>query len=267
MIKICPIGVNIVVKGKTGVGAITNIDGNFTLEVNQGDAIEVSYIGYAPQTLKVTDNNIYNIQLSADAELLEEVVVTALGIKRKSKALGYNLTEVKSDEITTVKDANFVNSLTGKVAGLQINSSSSGIGGSTKVVMRGVKSISKSNNVLYVVDGVPLNNTNGGDVEKNQGFYTAAPKGEGIADFNPEDIESMSVLTGPAAAALYGSNAANGAILITTKKGAAGKPKITLSHNTGFFQPIRNSAFPEHIRQQTGRIFELGRQIGNPFFL
>lgn len=228
------IGVNIVVKGKTGVGAITNIDGNFTLEVNQGDAIEVSYIGYAPQTLKVTDNNIYNIQLSADAELLEEVVVTALGIKRKSKALGYNLTEVKSDEITTVKDANFVNSLTGKVAGLQINSSSSGIGGSTKVVMRGVKSISKSNNVLYVVDGVPLNNTNGGDVEKNQGFYTAAPKGEGIADFNPEDIESMSVLTGPAAAALYGSNAANGAILITTKKGAAGKPKITLSHNTDF---------------------------------
>lgn len=127
------------------------------------------------------------------------------------------MTEVKSDEITTVKDANFVNSLTGKIAGLQINSSA-GIGGSTKVVMRGTKSISKSNNVLYVVDGVPLNNTNGGDVETDQGFYTTAPKGEGIADFNPEDIESMSVLTGPAAAALYGSNAANGAILITTKK-------------------------------------------------
>lgn len=258
------IGVNIVVKGKPGVGAITNIDGNFTLEVNQGDAIEVSYIGYAPQTLKVTDNNIYNIQLSADAELLEEVVVTALGIKRKSKALGYNLTEVKSDEITTVKDANFVNSLTGKVAGLQINSSSSGIGGSTKVVMRGVKSISKSNNVLYVVDGVPLNNTNGGDVEKNQGFYTAAPKGEGIADFNPEDIESMSVLTGPAAAALYGSNAANGAILITTKKGAAGKPKITLSHNTDFSNPFVTPRFQNTYGNKPGEFSSWGDKLATP---
>lgn len=257
------IGVNIVVKGKPGVGAITNIDGNFTLEVNQGDAIEVSYIGYAPQTLKVTDNNIYNIQLSADTELLEEVVVTALGIKRKSKALGYNLTEVKSDEITTVKDANFVNSLTGKVAGLQINSSA-GIGGSTKVVMRGIKSISKNNNVLYVIDGVPLNNSNGGDAEENVGFYTTEPKGEGIADLNPEDIESMSVLTGPSAAALYGSNAANGAILITTRKGAAGKPQITLAHNTDFSKPFVLPRFQNTYGNKPGEFSSWGNKLASP---
>lgn len=257
------IGVNIVVKGKPGVGAITNIDGNFTLEVNQGDAIEVSYIGYAPQTLKVTDNNIYNIQLSADTELLEEVVVTALGIKRKSKALGYNLTEVKSDEITTVKDANFVNSLTGKVAGLQINSSA-GIGGSTKVVMRGIKSISKNNNVLYVIDGVPLNNSNGGDAEENVGFYTTEPKGEGIADLNPEDIESMSVLTGPSAAALYGSNAANGAILITTRKGATGKPQITLAHNTDFSKPFVLPRFQNTYGNKSGEFSSWGNKLASP---
>lgn len=257
------IGVNVMIKGKSGVGTITDFDGNFTLDVAEGDVLEISYVGFASQTVKVLAANEYNVQLKADTETLEEVVVTALGIKRKSKALGYNLTEVKSDEITTVKDANFVNSLTGKIAGLQINSSA-GIGGSTKVVMRGTKSISKSNNVLYVVDGVPLNNTNGGDVETDQGFYTTAPKGEGIADFNPEDIESMSVLTGPAAAALYGSNAANGAILITTKKGAAGKPKITLSHNTDFSNPFVLPRFQNTYGNKPGEFSSWGDKLDSP---
>lgn len=256
------IGVNIVVKGKPDVGTITNIDGNFSLEVASGDVLDISYVGYTSQLVKITNDNIYNIQLDTDAKLLDEVVVTALGIKRKSKALGYNLTEVKSDEITTVKDANFVNSLTGKVAGLQINSSSSGIGGSTKVVMRGTKSISKSNNVLYVVDGVPLNNTNGG--EASQGFYSAAPKGEGIADFNPEDIESMSVLTGPAAAALYGSNAANGAILITTKKGAAGKAKITFSQNADFSTPFVTPRFQNTYGNKPSEFSSWGDKLETP---
>lgn len=257
------IGVNVMIKGKSGVGTITDFDGNFTLDVAEGDVLEISYVGFASQTVKVLAANEYNVQLKADTETLEEVVVTALGIKRKSKALGYNLTEVKSDEITTVKDANFVNSLTGKIAGLQINSSA-GIGGSTKVVMRGTKSISKSNNVLYVVDGVPLNNTNGGDVETDQGFYTTAPKGEGIADFNPEDIESMSVLTGPAAAALYGSNAANGAILITTKKGAAGKPEITLSHNTDFSNPFVLPRFQNTYGNKPGEFSSWGDKLDSP---
>lgn len=257
------IGVNVMIKGKPGVGTITDFDGNFVLEATEGDVLEISYVGYASQDVKILAANSYNVQLKPDTETLEEVVVTALGIKRKSKALGYNLTEVKSDELTTVKDANFVNSLTGKVAGLQINSSG-GIGGSTKVVMRGAKSISKSNNVLYVIDGVPLNNTNGGDVEATQGFYTTAPKGEGIADINPEDIESMSVLTGPSAAALYGSNAANGAILITTKKGAAGKPKITLAHNTDFSKPFVLPRFQNTYGNKPGEFTSWGDKLDTP---
>lgn len=257
------IGVNVMIKGKPGVGTITDFDGNFSLEVAEGDVLEVSYVGYATQDVKVQASNVYNLTMKADTEVLEEVVVTALGIKRKSKALGYNLTELKSDEVTAVKDANFVNSLTGKVAGLQINSSG-GIGGSTKVVMRGAKSISKSNNVLYVIDGVPLNNTNGGDAEAGQGFYTTAPKGEGIADINPEDIESMSVLTGPSAAALYGSNAANGAILITTKKGAAGKPKITLAHNTDFSKPFVLPRFQNTYGNKPGEFTSWGEKLDTP---
>ena len=257
------IGVNVMIKGKPGVGTITDFDGNFSLEVAEGDVLEVSYVGYAALNVKVQASNVYNLTMKADTEVLEEVVVTALGIKRKSKALGYNLTELKSDEVTAVKDANFINSLTGKVAGLQINSSA-GIGGSTKVVMRGAKSISKSNNVLYVIDGVPLNNTNGGEAQEGQGFYTSAPSGEGIADFNPEDIESMSVLTGPSAAALYGSNAANGAILITTKKGAAGKPKITLAHNTDFSKPFVLPCFQNTYGNKPGEFSSWGEKLDTP---
>lgn len=152
-----------------------------------------------------------------DTERLDEVVVTALGIKRAEKALSYNVQQVKSEELVRVKDANFVNSLNGKIAGVSINKSASGVGGATRVVMRGAKSIEGDNNALYVVDGIPLFNTNMGNTDS--GIMGEGKAGtEGIADFNPEDIESISVLSGPSAAALYGSSAANGVILITTKK-------------------------------------------------
>ena len=153
---------------------------------------------------------------------LDEVVVTALGIKRSEKALSYNVQKVNNDALTSVKDANFVNSLNGKVAGVNIQRSASGVGGSTRVTMRGNKSISGDNNVLYVVDGVPIGNQadRTGD---GTGFGSGRTSGEGIANFNPDDIESVSVLTGPSAAALYGASAANGVILINTKKGEAGK--------------------------------------------
>lgn len=153
--------------------------------------------------------------MGEDTQTLDEVVVTALGIKRSQKALSYNVQEVKGDELNTVKDANFMNSLAGKVAGVNINASASGVGGATRVVMRGVKSIASDNNALYVIDGVPIFNVNNGTTE---GQYSTQPRGEGISDINPDDIESMSVLSGPAAAALYGSSAAQGVILITTKK-------------------------------------------------
>ena len=159
------------------------------------------------QAITLANAQPLKIVMGEDTKVLDEVVVTALGIKRSQKALSYNVQEVKGDELTTVKDANFMNSLAGKVAGVNINASSSGIGGATRVVMRGTKSISANNNALYVIDGVPIFNTNNGETN---GQYSTQPKGEGISDINPEDIESMSVLSGPAAAALYGSNAAQG---------------------------------------------------------
>ena len=181
------------------------------------------------QAITLTSAQPLKVTLGEDTQVLDEVVVTALGIKRATKALSYNVQEVKGDELTTVKSANFMNSLAGKVAGVNINASSSGVGGATRVVMRGTKSISSDNNALYVIDGVPIFNTNKGDTN---GQYSAQPRGEGISDINPEDIESMSVLSGPAAAALYGSNAASGVILITTKKGKEGKARIIISNKS-----------------------------------
>ena len=227
------IGVNVTIKGE-GKGTITNIDGRFNIEAKKGDILTVSYIGYKSVEIRVTDKNDYTVQLIPDNQLLNEVVVTALGIKRESKALSYNVQEVKSSEYLTNKDANFINALSGKVAGVTINSSSSGVGGASKVVMRGVKSISQSSNALYVIDGMPMYN-----MSKSGGTeFDSAGSSEAIADINPEDIESMSVLTGAAAAALYGSEAANGAIVITTKKGAAGHTNFTFTQTTDFMRPF-----------------------------
>lgn len=195
---------------------MTDLDGKFTLKVSAGDILEFSYIGYASQSVTVTNANSLNITLSEDTQALDEVVVTALGIKRAEKALSYNVQQVKSEELVRTKDANFVNSLNGKIAGVTINKSAGGAGGSTRVVMRGAKSIEGDNSALYVVDGIPLFNTTLGTGNDVLGEGRATT--EGIADFNPEDIESISVLSGPSAAALYGSSAANGVILITTKK-------------------------------------------------
>lgn len=154
--------------------------------------------------------------MQEDTETLEEVVVTALGIKRSEKALSYNVQQVKGDALTTVKDANFMNSLAGKIAGVQINSSSAGAGGAVRVVMRGTKSLVKDDNALYVIDGVPMFNVE--SVSDQGGTMNEQPGTNSVADINPEDIESMSILTGPSAAALYGSSASNGVVLITTKK-------------------------------------------------
>ena len=168
---------------------------------------------------------------------VDAVVVTALGIKKQEKALTYNVQEVSGSIVNTVKDANFVNSLSGKIAGLQINASASGAGGSTRVVMRGVKSINGDNNALYVVDGIPLPSLRS---KQTEGIYETPDGGdyEGIANINPEDIESMSVLTGATAAALYGSQGANGVILITTKKGQEGRVRVNYANNTTFSSPL-----------------------------
>lgn len=208
------IGVSILVKG-TSDGAITDLDGNYKVITKSINPVIVySYIGYKTQEIPLKGQTLVNITLMDDTQVIDEVVVTALGIKRATKALSYNVQEIKSEDLLTNKDANFINSLSGKVAGVTINSSSSGVGGASKVVMRGSKAIDQSSNALYVIDGVPMFNlgSEGGKEFDSKGTT------EAIADINPEDIESMSVLTGAAAAALYGSHAANGAIVITTKK-------------------------------------------------
>ncbi len=233
------IGVSILVKGTTN-GTITNIDGEYSIDIEKADAVlSYSYIGYETQNIAVKNQSVINITLSDDTQAIEEVVVTALGIKRATKALSYNVQEVKSDDLLTNKDANFINALSGKVAGVTINSSSSGVGGASKVVMRGTKGIDQSSNALYVIDGVPMFNlgSEGGKEFDSRG------SSEAIADINPEDIESMSVLTGAAAAALYGSHAANGAIVITTKKGKEGTLSVTVTQNTEFQRPFHTPQF------------------------
>lgn len=223
------IGVSILEVGTTN-GTITDIDGNFTLSVNEGATLEISYIGYKTQTLPVRAK-LGQIVMKEDTEVLDEVVVTALGIKRSQKALSYDVQEVKGDALTAVKDANFMNSLAGKVAGVQISSGATGAGGAARVVMRGMKSLTKDNNALYVIDGVPVFNTGSSGGE---GQYGSMGGSDAVADLNPDDIASVSMMTGPSAAALYGSAAANGVVLITTKKGQTEKTNLTVSNSTTF---------------------------------
>lgn len=229
------IGVSILVKGSTN-GTVTDVDGNFNIEAVKGATLEISYIGYTTQSIPVTGNVSLNIVMKEDSEQLEEVVVTALGIKRSEKALSYNVQKVGGDELTAIKDANFMNSLNGKVAGVNIQRSASGVGGSTRVVMRGNKSIAGDNNVLYVVDGIPIGNQ--ANREGDGSSFDSKSSGEGIANFNPDDIESISVLTGPSAAALYGASAANGVILINTKKGKEGTLRVNVASSVELSNPF-----------------------------
>jgi TonB-linked SusC/RagA family outer membrane protein len=230
-----PIRASIQVKGKT-TGQTTDDAGSFTINATEGDILIISSVGYITREIKVENiSAILVITLLPQSGEIENIVVTALGIKRAERALAYHVQELKSADLTRNKDANFVNALAGKIAGVTINSSSSGIGGSTRVIMRGTKSITQNNNVLYVIDGMPIPNANNGG--SSDAFYALATT-EGISSINPEDIESISALTGPSAAALYGNQGANGVIIVNTKKGQAGKVKVALSHSSDFYQPF-----------------------------
>lgn len=202
------------------------------------------------------------ITLQPESHTIDQVVVTALGIKRAEKALSYNVQKVSADELTRNKDANFVNSLNGKVAGVSISKSASGVGGATRVIMRGAKSIEGDNNVLYVIDGIPLFNFSGGTDSGIMGEGRVSS--EGIADINPEDIESINVLAGPSAAALYGSNAANGAILITTKKGKEGRVEISFSSSADFSSPLLMPEFQNKYGNKQGPYESWGEKLATP---
>lgn len=216
------IGASVVVKGRS-MGTVTDANGHFSLDVKPGTLLEISYVGYKSITVKASNN--MKIILAEDKKMIDEVVVTALGIKRDRKALGYGVGEVKGEELTKAKETNVINSLAGKIPGLVVSQTAGGASGSTRVILRGSTEMTGNNQPLYVVDGVPLDNTNYGSAGTSGGFDL----GDGISSINPDDIETMSVLKGPAASALYGSRASHGVILITTKK--AGKDKFSVEYN------------------------------------
>ena len=255
------IGATIMVEGSKD-GVVTDIDGNYTINAAPKAKLVISYVGYTAQTILVGDKTTIDVTLKEVANTMNEVVVTALGIKRAEKALSYNVQSVGSNELTRNKDANFVNSLNGKVAGVNISKSASGVGGATRVIMRGAKSIEGDNNVLYVIDGIPIFNFSGG---RDSGIMgEGRVSSEGIADLNPEDIESISVLAGPSAAALYGSNAANGAILITTKKGKEGRVDISFSSSADFSSPLLMPEFQNTYGNKLGSYESWGEKLATP---
>ena len=253
------VGVSILVKGSAR-GTTTDVSGRFVLRIEPGDVLVASYLGYESVEVAADSRTGVEIRMQESSKALDAVVVTALGIKRSEKALSYNVQGVQGEDMNIVKDANFMNSLAGKVAGVSINASAGVVGGATRVVMRGTKSISGNNNALYVIDGVPILNVTGGSVDSEYGLAG----GEGISDINPEDIESVNVLTGPSAAALYGSAAANGVVLINTRKGSAGKPKITVSNNTTFSSPFMMPEFQNTYGNKIGIYASWGEKLAKP---
>lgn len=220
-------GANLIEKGNPTNGTVSDINGNFSISIPEGSTLVVSAIGYKTQEITITNPSAQlNILLEEDVLLLDDVVVTALGIRRDRKALGYGLEEVQGEAFTKARETNVINSMAGRVAGLVVSQTAGGPSGSTRVLLRGNTEITGNNQPLYVVDGVPLDNTNYGSA----GTYGGYDLGNGISAINPDDIENISVLKGPAASALYGSRASHGVILITTKK-ADDKQKVSVEYN------------------------------------
>lgn len=226
------VGVNVVIKGTTA-GTTTDIDGKYSIVVNDADSVLVfSFIGYMPKETVLGESTTVDVLLKMETVNLNTVVVTALGIEREKKALGYAVQEVGGDEINKVQDANLLNNLSGKVAGITVLQGNSGVGSSSRMVVRGEGSLSGDNQPLYVVDGVPVNNYTAPSVTNSSSSGTQeVDYGNGAGEINPNDIESITVLKGANAAALYGSRAANGVVVITTKSGK-GKKGIGVSVNS-----------------------------------
>ena len=207
-------GATVLVEG-TQNGVSTDFDGNYSIDASSGDTLVFSFVGYSSQSVVVGSSATVNVSLQPD-NALSEVVVTALGVKRNVKAVGYSITQVDGGELSDNKTTNAINALQGKVAGVMVTGSAMGAKGSSRVVIRGTSSLTGNNQPLYVVDGITINNSNLGSA----GVWGGADYGDGISSINPDEIESVSVLKGGAAAALYGSRASNGVIIINTKSGA-----------------------------------------------
>ncbi len=248
-------GVTVVIKG-TNQGAATDGSGMYSIKAAAGQVLVFTFVGYRPNEVTVGKSAQLNIRMETDFQSVKEVVVTALGIKEDKKNLGVTVTEVKGNEILRSQRTNFVDALQGRVAGLQVNQSSGLPGASSTVVIRGISSLSGSNEPLYIVDGLPYSNK----TFATSSFATATTSGQSLenrgvdfsnrgADINPEDIESVTVLKGPEATSLYGIDASNGAIVITTKRGKAGEMKVSYSNS---FSVTKINKLPE-IQQVYGQ--------------
>ena len=244
------IGANVIELGSNN-GTVTDLDGNYQLKVGANAILEFTYTGYVSQKFTVGTQTIINVTLT-EGVALSEIVVTALGISREKKSLTYAAQTIQGGQLTQVRDANFANTLQGKVAGLVVTNASSGVGGATRVNLRGNRSIQSSNNALFVIDGVPVDNSTPGQVGNDFGGYNGS---DGVANINPDDIESISVLKGAAASVLYGSRAANGVILITTKKGGAGAISVDVNSGAQFDAPLTLPYLQNEYGQGNGGVF------------
>ena len=258
---------------ETNDGTTTDFDGNYSINASEGQTILLSYVGYETLTLKVSDDSNFDISLKQSVAL-DEIVVTALGISREKKSLGYSVTEVDGDNVNTIKDNNLASSLTGKVAGLQVSAAGS-LGSGSRITIRGNSSLSGNSQALIVVDGMPINaslplSNDGGQREAGsnngggQPSFEPSIAGGGISDINPDDVESISVLKGPAASALYGSRAGNGVILVTTKKGSSSdRLGVTLKTNLYVDNPMFLPDFQNLYGQGTLSAPNLARSAGS----
>ena len=219
-------GVSVVIEG-SNKGVETDFDGKYSIEANSGDVFVFRYLGYETVKITVAGSDIINVTLEEGGEVLDEIVITAFGIKKSEKALGYSVQSIKGDAMTEARESNLTNAISGKIAGVQVTGTSGSVGASSRIVLRGNSSITGNNEPLYVVDGVPISNSSFGSAGSGGGVDLP----NGAADINPDDIETITVLKGPNAAALYGLRAGNGVIVITTKKGDASK-KFSVSINT-----------------------------------
>ena len=244
-------GVTVQVKGTT-LGVTTDLNGNYSLSVPQNATTLIfSYIGMKRQEVEIGGRSVINVVLESELLGLDEVVVTALGIAREKKALGYSVQDVQGDEIAKAKETNIINSLQGRISGAQITSTSGAVGASSRIVIRGISSLSGNNQPLFVVDGVPIDNSNFGNTGTD-----GTNRGNGAADINPDDIETLTVLKGANASALYGSRASAGVIVVTTKKGKKGeKLTVDLSNTTTFETPLRLPDFQNGYGQGNGGAF------------
>lgn len=251
-------GVNIIVKGTTN-GTQTDFDGKYSIKANTGDILSFTYLGLKSQEVKVGTSSTLNVTMMEDAAVLDEVVVTALGIKREEKALGYSVQSIKGEGLTEARESNISNAISGKVAGVQVTGTSGSVGASSRIVLRGNSSITGNNEPLYVVDGVPVDNRSFG----NAGSGGGVDLPNGAADINPDDIESITVLKGPNAAALYGLRAGNGVIVITTKRGSGSK-KFSVSVNTNmtFSNPLILPNYQNSYGQGGSNYFEFVNGAG-----